>query len=60
MRNLTFKTLNLMFNHLTYMVPLTGPKTKCTLIAKARKLALYTWFCINGYNMKTKRPTEEI
>ena len=42
---------------LTHMVLLTDPKTECILIAKAR-LALYTCLCINGYNMKTKKPTE--
>ena len=34
--------------------------TECLLIANARKLALYTWLCINGCNMKAKRPKEKL
>ena len=43
-------------NPLTCMVPITSPKTKCMLIT----LALYACLCIKGYNMKTKRPTENL
>ena len=54
------KVIGQVLNPFTRMVSLTFkcPKTECTLIAKARKLALYACLCINDYNMKTKRPTE--
>ena len=29
-------------------------------VTKAIKLALYACLCINGYNMKTKRPTGKL
>ena len=45
---------------LTCIGLLTGPKTECTLITLARKLALYACFCINGCNIKTERPTEKL
>ena len=45
-------------NPLTHNYQITGLKTICTLIAKARKLALYAYLCINCYNAKIKRPTE--
>ena len=50
----------LLINPLTHIVQLTGIKIECTLITKARKLALYVRLCINGYDMKTKRPTEKL
>ena len=54
-------TLHLLpINPLTHIVQLTDLKTECTLITKARKLALYACLCVNGYNMITKRPTEKL
>ena len=44
-----------LINPLTHIGPLTDPKTKL-----ARKLALYACLCMNGCNMKTKRPTEKL